>query len=344
MTERSPSPAPDFFGVEITRRCTLRCPHCYTASGPRGADGPRAQVVIDLLRRLVPLGVRSVAFSGGEPLLRDDLEAIMLAGRQAGVRSYGLVTNGALVEPLRALSLRRAGLAIAQVSLDGVDEADHRAVRGCSPADFYRALRAARLFKAAGVRVDLACLLTPRNLERAPEMVLLAEALGVHTLRYCTFVPSGRARARRIRATYEPAPEAVDRFLAFLRDLATRPDPPLQVVIDHSVGPWDARGRFRCRAGKSVAYVTCEGDLYPCPALLFPPFKVGNVFQTPLEALFTSPAMKGPRNVERCELAGPCDACANVACSGGCRGMAWAQTGDAMRTPPYCNVQRRGQG
>jgi radical SAM protein with 4Fe4S-binding SPASM domain len=301
-------------------------------------------VVIDLLRRLVPLGVRSVAFSGGEPLLRDDLEAIMLAGRQAGVRSYGLVTNGALVEPLRAHSLRRAGLAIAQVSLDGVDEADHRAVRGCSPADFYRAVRAARLFKAAGVRVDLACLLTPRNLERAPEMVLLAEALGVHTLRYCTFVPSGRARARRIRATYEPAPEAVDRFLAFLRDLATRPDPPLQVVIDHSVGPWDARGRFRCRAGKSVAYVTCEGDLYPCPALLFPPFKVGNVFQTPLEALFTSPAMKGPRNVERSNLAGPCDACTNVACSGGCRGMAWAQTGDAMRTPPYCNVQRRGEG
>jgi MoaA/NifB/PqqE/SkfB family radical SAM enzyme len=54
------------------------------------------------------------------------------AGREAGIRSYGLVTNGALVERERAPSLRRAGLAIAQVSLDGVDEADHRAVRTCA--------------------------------------------------------------------------------------------------------------------------------------------------------------------------------------------------------------------
>lgn len=342
MTEKSH--APDFFGIEITRQCNLRCPHCYTASGPRGAAGPSTATTIDLLQRLVAAGVRSVAFSGGEPLLRDDLEAILLAGRAAGIRSYGIVTNGALVERERALGLKRAGLAVAQVSLDGVDEADHRAVRGCATSDFYRALRAARLFREAGVRVDFACLLTPRNLERAPEMVLLAEAQGVHTLRYCTFVPAGRARSKTIRATYEPAPEAVDRFLAFLRDLADRPDPPLQVVIDHSIGPWDVRGRFRCRAGKAVAYVTCEGDLYPCPALLFPPFRVGNVYQTPLGELFASAAMRAPRDTERADLVGPCDACANVACSGGCRGMAYAQLGDPRRTPPYCNVQRRGEG
>lgn len=338
------SHAPDFFGIEITRRCNLRCPHCYTASGPRGAAGPSTAATIDLLQRLVAAGVRSVAFSGGEPLLRDDLETIMLAGRAAGIRSYGIVTNGSLAEPERARSLRKAGLAIAQVSLDGVDEADHRAVRGCAPADFYRALRAARLFREAGARVDFACLLTPRNLERAPEMVLLAEAEGVHTLRYCTFVPAGRARSKTIRAAYEPAPEAVDRFLAFLRDLAARPDAPLQVVIDHSIGPWDKRGRFRCRAGKAVAYVSSEGDLYPCPALLFPPFRVGNVYRSPLDLLFASKAMRGPRDVERSDLVGPCDACANVACSGGCRGMAYAQYGESLRTPPYCNVQRRGEG
>ena len=50
-----------------------------------------------------------MAFSGGEPLLRRDLEELMRAGRGAGVRRYGLVTNGALVEPSRARSLRRAG-------------------------------------------------------------------------------------------------------------------------------------------------------------------------------------------------------------------------------------------
>ncbi|MBM4370682.1 MAG: radical SAM protein [Deltaproteobacteria bacterium] len=338
-----PSP-PRYLGVEINRRCNLRCPHCFTASGPEEHPGPPAERVVELLGRFAALGVRHAGFSGGEPLLRTDLEDILAAGLEGGLTGYGLVTNGWAVTPRRARSLREVGVKVVQVSLDGVDAADHDAVRGCGPAGYYRALSAMRCFRDVGIRVDAAVLLNPRNLERLPELALLGEALGLTTLRFCSFVPTGRARDPALAAALAPAPERLDAFFALLRELNRRPTAPLRITIDHGLGPWNDEGSFACSAGQGVAYVSSEGDLYPCPGLIFPAFRVGNVWgDRPLEELLRDPRMHAVRARDRRRDQGPCATCSNAGCSGGCRGLSFALTGDVAESPPYCNVRRVGR-
>jgi len=330
-----------FFGLEVTRRCNLRCPHCFTASEARAHPGPSREQFRDLFAQLVDVGARHVAFSGGEPLVRRDLEAVMTDGRKLGIQTYSMVSNGVLTSPKRVKHLKAAGLVTVQVSIDGVDMRDHCSIRESSAEAYYRALRAVRLYREAGIKVDVATILVGPNVERDTEMQLFARALGVRKLRYCSFVPTGRAAQDSIQARHGFAPDRLDGFLSRLRAYRAQEHPPVDLVIDHGIGPWREDGHFRCVAGRDVAYITGEGDLYPCPSLMFDPFKVGNVYETRLEELLRRPALHRVRTIRRSELAEPCRSCANVSCSGGCRGAAFAATGDVCAAPAYCNVQRR---
>lgn len=336
-------PAPRFFGIEITRRCNLTCPHCFTSSTGRAEPGPKEPAVHRLLDQLVDLGVRQVAFSGGEPLLRDDLESIMRYGRRRGIEGFGLVTNGYFADARRVKSLVDAGLQIAQVSIDGVDAHDHCDVRACQPGAYYRSVRAVRLFRDARIRVDVATLLTRINAERAGEMALLCEAIGAYGLRYCSFVPTGRARSEAVQRRLVPDASQIDGFVERMRRMNAHRRSPLRVFIDHGIGPWVESGCFACEAGRGVAYVTAAGDLYPCPGLIFPPFRVGNAYETPLAELFASPEMHRVRTLTKSSLRGPCRTCANDDCSGGCRGGAFAETGDVNGPVGYCYVARHAK-
>ncbi|HOU93475.1 MAG TPA: radical SAM protein [Polyangiaceae bacterium] len=329
------------FGLEVTRRCNLTCPHCFTAAGAAAHPGPTRPEVRALMEQLVAAGTRHLAFSGGEPLARRDLEELMADGRAAGMKSFSMVSNGVLASPRRVAQLRRAGLVSVQVSLDGVDVRDHRAIRGCSAEAYFRAMRAIRLFREAGVEVDVATILVGPNVERLEEMTLFGQALGVRKLRYCSFVPTGRGAGDGVRAEHAAEPERLDAFLEGLRRYRAGKSPAVDLVIDHGVGPWREDGRFRCVAGRHVAYITSEGDLYPCPSLMHPPFRVGNVFREGLAALLASPALHRVRRLRRRELAEPCRSCPTPRCSGGCRGAAYAATGDVRAAPAYCNYLRR---
>lgn len=344
MVDANPKQRGIFFGLEVTRRCNLSCPHCFTASDGEAHPGPNREQFRELWRQLVAAGARHAAFSGGEPLARRDLEVLMADGLQLGMKSYSMVTNGVLASARRVRDLKALGLVTAQVSLDGVDRRDHCAIRECSSEAYYRALRAVRLYRDAGVKVDIATVLLGPNLERNAEMLLLGQALGVRKLRYCSFVPTGRASQTAVRDRCETEAGRVDSFLAALRAFRAQPKPALDLVIDHGIGPWREDGRFQCVAGRAVVYITGEGDLYPCPSLMFEAFKVGNVYEEGLARLLEDPRLHLVRRIPRAELAEPCRSCANVACSGGCRGAAYAATGDVRAAPAYCNVQRRVAG
>lgn len=341
-TDAGARSVPEYVGIEITRRCNQTCPHCFTNSGPGEGPGMEPGRVRRLLLDLKRVGVRHVAFSGGEPLLRRDLESLIQFGLGSGLHGFGVVTNGAYVDDARAAALARAGLAIAQVSLDGVDAADYVAVRACAPGLYHQAVRAIGCYRKAGIRVDIACLLTGRNLERAPEMAALARDLGVVQLRYCSFVPTGRGGDVAIRQRFAPTAEQMDRFLDFMVELNSAPDRPLVVGIDHGIGPSTADGSFRCTSGVSVAYVSERGDLYPCPGSIFPEYRVGNVFERDVAELFNDPAMRRVSGIRKHDSQGACATCTNRRCSGGCRGLSFSIWGNALKSPPYCRVRRRG--
>src|SRR3990172_1760515 len=145
----------------ITRACNLKCVHCYNDSGVgkpfKDISTEKAKEVLD---DLAQFGVPSVLFSGGEPLMRQDLfELIEYAGGK-GLRTV-ISTNGTLITKEKAAMIKERGVSYVGISLDGIGEINDkfRAVKGA----FDKAVVGIRNCQAAGVRIGLRLTLTQKN-------------------------------------------------------------------------------------------------------------------------------------------------------------------------------------
>jgi cyclic pyranopterin phosphate synthase len=151
--------------VSVTDRCNLRCPYCM----PREVFGagfeflPRDELLsFEEIARLVDVfaraGVRKVRLTGGEPLLRRDLDRLVeMLAAVAGIEEIALTTNGLLLTPDRARRLAEAGLTRATVSLDALDPAVLREMSGggVSPSRALAAIDAAADAELQPVKVNM---------------------------------------------------------------------------------------------------------------------------------------------------------------------------------------------
>lgn len=115
--------APYRVDLILTYRCQNNCGHCY-AGGPHDSQQLSASSWKEIVAKLADWGVPTLVFTGGEPLLRSDLEDILETAQNAGCVT-GLITNGRLLTEKRVKSLAGAGLDFVQVTLESSEEAVH---------------------------------------------------------------------------------------------------------------------------------------------------------------------------------------------------------------------------
>ena len=145
----------------ITRRCNLSCVHCYSQSENRDYQGElTTDQGLALLDDLARFGVPVVLFSGGEPLLRNDLCVLIEHARSLGLRTV-ISTNGTLIDEAQAERFAQIGLSYIGISLDGMQETNDK-FRGRQGA-FDAALAAIRHCQKAGVKVGLRFTINRRN-------------------------------------------------------------------------------------------------------------------------------------------------------------------------------------
>lgn len=338
-----PSPSIAFVGWEITRACNLDCPHCLTESLQirRGvAEDPPLAEVRSILAQLAPEGVVRIGLSGGEPLFRRDLEQIIEYGRELGIPTFDVATNGLLATRRRLTSLKAAGLNKVQVSIDGPDAPSHARIRGCKPKHFELSCQAVAEAVSMDFEVWVACILSRPACHSLHRMVDLARELGAEALRYVTFVPAGRARDVAVARQIAPGPEDLRVFVSHLAEFPGQEadgTDGLPVVMDESFGPTAGRPELRCVAGTGLAHLLANGDVYPCPILCHPPFLVGNLRQQSWGELLRSPRMRRCSGYQRRQLGEPCRRCANGRCQGVCPGLAYAVHGKELAGAPLCH-------
>ena len=204
---------------ECTLRCNLACRHC--GSDCRVDPGVRDMPLEDFLRVLdeevtphVDPRQVLVIFSGGEVLVREDLER---AGEEVTRRGYpwGMVTNGMALTPERLDSLLRAGLRSISVSLDGFEEV-HNHIRR-NPLSYVRALDAARrIARVPGLAYDVITCVNGPMVPRLEEFRELLIAEGLRHWRIFSILPMRRAKA-------DPALRVTDEALRPVRQLIRRP-------------------------------------------------------------------------------------------------------------------------
>jgi radical SAM protein with 4Fe4S-binding SPASM domain len=197
----------------VTRRCNLRCRHCYASSADRPYPGELStdealSVIDDLAEARVPV----VLFSGGEPLMRDDVFVLSRRAVERGMRAV-LSTNGTLLTPDTVRTVKDQGFSYIGVSLDGTRET-HDRFRGVAGA-FDRSLAAIRAARDAAVRVGVRFTVTRQNQHDLPYLLDLLEHEDIP--RFCMYHLAFSGRGKRI-APETLAPEDARRVMDLLFD------------------------------------------------------------------------------------------------------------------------------
>jgi radical SAM protein with 4Fe4S-binding SPASM domain len=174
----------------VCMHCNMKCPHCYASAiaEPSPTDLTHDEG-LRLLEDLASCGVRVVIFSGGEPLMREDLFVLIVHARGLGIAPQ-LSTNGVLIDEHMAARLARAGVAYVGISIDGLPEFndDYRGLEG----GHAKALDGLRHAKGAGMKTGLRMTLSRRNVDQLQGMIDVAQGVSVDRFYVSHLVYSGR--------------------------------------------------------------------------------------------------------------------------------------------------------
>lgn len=251
---------------ECTQRCNLNCLHCGSdcISDSRHKDMPKE----DLLRVLDEINAEPheetiVCITGGEPLLRKDLEECGYAIRSRGFR-WGMVTNGYLYDAERHNSLLNAGLGSVTISLDGTKE-NHNWLRNNSRS-FDRVINAMKLISSsARLTSDVVTCVNKRNIEELEDIFQLIRSTGMKDWRLFTITPIGRAEANE-----EMLLDSSE--LTYLMEYISEKRKAKEINVTFScegyVGKYESKVRddyFFCRAGINIASILIDGNIGACP-------------------------------------------------------------------------------
>ncbi len=210
----------DYLRISLTERCDLRCVYCQPAgcSGASDADLLTAEHVRTIVEAGLGLGITRVRLTGGEPLMRDDLEQIVSGiSNLPGLADLSLTTNGQRLA-VRAPGLAAAGLRRVNVSLDSFDPGAYRAITGGELAPVVAGIDAALAAGLSPVKLN-AVLSGPQMLDHhAGAFVEFIRRRPVH-VRFIEAMPTGSCRS------YLPAARILDR-LAQEGDLVPIAGPP----------------------------------------------------------------------------------------------------------------------
>lgn len=197
----------------VTRRCNLKCVHCYAHSQDIDySDELTTQQGKELIDDMEEFGSPVILFSGGEPLIRRDLPELVSYARSRGIRAV-ISTNGTLIDDKMAKVLRNIGLSYVGISLDGVKETNDR-FRGVSGA-FDAAIRGLQNCQREGIKVGLRFTMNKKNVADIPSVFDLIDEMDIPRICFYHLVYSGRGSNLR---NEDLSPEETRKTLDFIMD------------------------------------------------------------------------------------------------------------------------------
>jgi len=265
---------------ECTLRCNLHCKHCGSdckkISGYEDMPVKDFLKVIDSITPHVNPNNLFIIFSGGEPLMRKDLEVCGLELYNRGY-PWGIVTNGFFFDRRRFDSLLAAGLHTVAISLDGFS-VEHNWMRG-HPESFERAIGAIKMMvDEPDIIFDVVTCVNSHSYLRLEELKDYLIKLGVKEWRLFTIFPVGRAA---LNTELQLSNEQMVGVMEFIK--RTRKEGKIKVSYGCEVFLGNYEGDVRdhfytCRAGLTVGSILADGSISACPSIRSD-FHQGNIYK-----------------------------------------------------------------
>jgi pyrroloquinoline quinone biosynthesis protein E len=329
------SNSPSTLLAELTYRCPLHCPYC---SNPLEMTRADRELTTDEWKRVLTeaqaLGVLQLGLSGGEPLVRRDLEELIAHARSLGLYST-LVTSGLGLTRARAQALVDAGIDHVQISFQDSQRETADAIAGTRSWDAKH--DAAALVRELGIAFTVNVVLHRANLDHLDALIDMAGALGADRLELANTQYYGWAALNRdalmptraqVSAAEATCDRARERYRGRMQILYVLPD-------YYSTYPKPCYGGW----GAQYIVIVPDGRVLPCHAAMsIPSLQWDSVREHSLgwiwEASSGFNAFRGDAWMRE-----PCRSCPRKAVDfGGCRCQAFLLTGDAARTDPVCTL------
>ncbi|MFA4015980.1 MAG: hypothetical protein RUDDFDWM_001081 [Candidatus Fervidibacterota bacterium] len=340
---------PKLVFIETTVACNLSCLHCRrTTTSPK--EQLHTEEIMRLIEELVEVGKPVLVFSGGEPLLRDDIFELVRHANSLGLITC-MATNATLMTKEMAAEVKASGIKRCAVSLDGPSADVHDAIRGVKGA-FERTVTGIKNLLSCGVEVQINITLTRTTKPYLRPMHQLAKALGAVALHVFLLVPvgCGAQLADTEMMTPHECEEALEELceLMFLGELPIRATcaPHFYRIVAQKglmnllAGQQSRLSSFTrgCLAGTGVCFISQSGDVMPCGYL---PIPAGNIrTQSFSEIWHHSKLFEVLRDCTLLE--GKCGVCEFKDICYGCRARAYFATGNMMAQEPLCAYEPKG--
>lgn len=321
--------------AELTYLCPLRCVYCSNPTDLAAhPDRLSTEDWLRVFREAAELGALQLNLSGGEPLLRKDLEELVAGAARLDFFT-NLITSGQPLVRERLERLRDLGLSSVQVSIQDANAAGSDRIAGRE--SFAHKLEVARWVKELGLPLTVNMVLHRQNLDRTAELIALAESLGADRIelantQYLAWALENRAALLPSKAQLDAAREvaraARDRLKGKTELLFVLPD-------YYSDRPKACMSGW----GKRYLLVTPDGLALPCHlAHTIPNLKFDHVNERSLADIWeNSPAFRAFRG--DAWMPEPCASCERKEIDfGGCRCQAFHLTGNAAATDPACSL------
>jgi radical SAM protein len=359
MFERDFNENPFIVIWELTRACQLNCLHCRAEAqykrDPRELNFEEAKNLID---QIYSLDNPMLVFTGGDPLMRDDVYDIAKYAIDKGVRvsMTPSATPNVTKEAIR--KAKEVGLSRWAFSLDGPTAEIHDHFRGTS-GSFDLTMNAIKYLHELEIPIQINTVISRYNIDHLDEMARLVEELDCVLWSVFFLVPTGRGKESDMIS-----PVQHEKVFQWLYDLSKRVPFDIKttagqhyrrVVINQKIrdnkdsdkeiryrdalnkgktGQFDGLGRAPSGVndGNGFVFISHIGDVYPSGLL---PIKCGNVREQSLGDIYrNSPVFKSLRNPN--EYKGKCGVCEYRFVCGGSRSRAFAVTGDYLESEPFC--------
>ena len=330
------APIPLWLLAELTYACPLQCPYC---SNPLHLTGSRkdelsTQEWIDAMRQARKLGAVQLGFSGGEPLLRPDLEELIREAKSLGFYC-NLITSAVGLTAEKITAFKEAGLSHIQISFQGSEKESNAKFGGTDSFDHKLAMT--KEVMKQGLALGLNFVLHRQNIHQVEDFLEMAKSLKAEfvELANCQYY----AWALHNREQLLPSKEQLVKAEAAANKFRDDNKDSMDVFF---VAPdyYDDRPK-KCSNGWATTFMTItpEGDVLPCQTakviegLTFP-----NVREQSLKEIWQSnDAFNSFRGTDW--MLEPCKSCPEKEIDlGGCRCQAFLLTGDARNTDPVCSL------
>jgi putative heme d1 biosynthesis radical SAM protein NirJ1 len=339
----------------MTRTCNLKCIHCYSSSENKKYDGELThEEALKFVDDLAAFNVPVLLFSGGEPLIREDIFVLAERAANYGIRPT-ISTNGTLITRKVAQKLKDIGVGYVGISLDGLREGNDK-FRGKEGA-FDAALQGIESCVAVGQRVGLRFTINRHNVKELNNIFELIEEKNINRVCFYHLVYSGRgSEMMKEDITHEESRQAMDIIIDRTLDFHRRGmDKEILTVDNHAdaiylylklkeTNPQRAEEVYALmkinggnRSGIAFANVDSLGYVHPDQFNQHHTF--GNVREKPFGEIWTDtshPILAGLKN-RKPLLKGRCSTCKWLhVCNGNFRARAEAVTGDFWESDPAC--------